>query len=95
MASPTYGTAGTRLAIANSDTAAVDVPDDVVSGSVILVFIQRSVDGSGGSYIPLDSMPSGFSLVPDNPGVTSGSFHANIFDVAWKRATGADSASPP
>lgn len=89
MAGPTWGVAA-LLANATANTAQFAVPSGVVAGSVIVAVLYR--DLSGASYEAV-TLPSGFTLVPGNPGATTGTFHTVGMDIAWKRATGADSGT--
>lgn len=91
MAGPTYGATGTRLSGASDTTASLAVPAGVASGSVVVAFLAR--DTSLGAYEAFTSLPSGFALVPDNPGFTVDSSGGQNMDVAWKRASGADSGT--
>jgi hypothetical protein len=91
VAGPTIGAIGARLSASSTTSASVAVPSDVAADSVIVVMLSRSALDD--SYRTL-TLPSGFALVPDNPGGTTGAGGAfKALDVAWKRATGNDAGT--
>jgi hypothetical protein len=86
MPLPALGAIGTRL-FGVHGPAYIDVPDGVVAGSVIVVFIYR------GNVSPYDTitLPPDFTLATNSPTDVAADAGQVVLDVAWKRATATES----
>lgn len=91
MSGPAWGAEGAILAAATDTTAAVPVPPGVVANSIVVVILYRDASGPL-AYDPL-TVPTGFALPSDNPGVTTITFHSFAHDVIWHRAAGPESGT--
>jgi hypothetical protein len=91
MTGPTVG-AVSYLTSGTDTIGSVPVPSGVAADSIVLVVLYRGADGPQ-AYESLTLPDGSWSLATHNPGATTGTFHCFYMDVAWKRATGADSGT--